>query len=123
MSSTPNPGGNSPTVVVLKSFTARGIEDGFELDWETISEADIVGFNIARGEQTDGPFMTVNSHVIEALAGGSPMGVRYQYTDRNVEMGKSYVYALEAVSSDGSTQLLGIAKVESAGKMKQGLFN
>jgi hypothetical protein len=60
-----------------------------QIEWETASEFDTIGFNILRSEFEEGPFEQVNQQLIppasDPLTGGA-----YNFTDRQAETGKIY---------------------------------
>jgi hypothetical protein len=70
------------------------------IEWTTASEMDVVGYNVLRGETTEGPFEQINSQLIpsseDPLVGGE-----YSFLDREVQPGKTYIYLLEDVESSG----------------------
>jgi hypothetical protein len=70
------------------------------IKWSTSSEVDNYGFWIMRGDTKDGPFKEANAKVVPG-AGNSDLPRKYQFEDLNVEMGKTYYYYLDAVSTHG----------------------
>ena len=72
------------------------------VEWSTASEFNTAGFNVLRGDNSNGPFTRLNAAVIPAssdpLVGGS-----YVYTDTNVTPGQTYYYQLEEVEFGGGT--------------------
>jgi hypothetical protein len=53
-----------------------------------------------RGDTEKGPFKAVNAKVVPG-AGNSDLPRKYSYDDLDVEMGKTYYYYLDAVSTQG----------------------
>ena len=82
------------------------------VEWETASELDTVGFNLLRGESSDGPFEQVNEVLIpstgDTLTGGS-----YAYDDATVTAGKTYYYLLEEIESSGNSNRHGPITVQA----------
>ena len=78
--------------------------------WSTASELNTAGFNILRGDSSNGPFTRLNAAVIPAspdpLVGGS-----YIYTDTNVAPGQTYYYRLEEVELGGGASPQGTVVV------------
>ena len=72
--------------------------------WSTASELNTAGFNVLRGDTSDGPFTRVNPELIPAandpLVGGS-----YIFTDTGVSFSQTYYYRIEEVEFGGSTSL------------------
>lgn len=102
----------SPTAVTVSSFTAEVAQGQIALQWQTVTEVDIVGFHLLRGTRAEGPFVRINAELIPAQASGSPTGARYHFTDRSARVGKTYFYVLEAVKLDGSTERLSMVQVQ-----------
>jgi hypothetical protein len=89
--------------VLLAALGARNmVQVAMVVDWQTASELDTAGFNLYRSESLQGPFIKINSTLIQPssdpLAGGS-----YSYTDSPVQPGHTYYYQLEEVNVDGAT--------------------
>jgi hypothetical protein len=70
------------------------------IKWSTSSEVDNYGFWVMRGDSKDGPFKEANSKVIPG-AGNSDLPRKYAFEDLDVEMGRTYYYYLDAVSTHG----------------------
>ena len=83
-----------------------------EVQWETESEFDTVGFNVLRSEAASGNFVRINEIIIpgsvDATLGGS-----YQFVDTNVEPGTVYYYRLEDIEYDNTTKLHQIIEASS----------
>ena len=92
---------NEPTAVIVSSFTARAQPVGIQLTWQTLTEIDLLSFNLYRSETLDGPRLQLNPEQILATMPGSPLGADYTYLDTPVP-GKMYYYWLEGITvSDG----------------------
>lgn len=101
----------TPTVVQLASFTAHSSMDHVLLRWETVSESDIVGFNVLRSTVEEGPYIRLNETLIPSQAFGGLGEASYVYADQDVIAGVVYYYLLEVVNADGSKDTLGPIQV------------
>jgi hypothetical protein len=98
----------APTNVVISSFEATPSGRANRLQWETVSEVDLLGFNLYRASSVDGPRTQVNEDLIPTQANpGSPVGAVYTYNDLPMGEGGTYFYWLEYVDIDGTTALHG----------------
>jgi len=70
------------------------------IKWSTSSEVDNYGFWVMRSDQEKGPFKEVNAKMIPG-AGNSELPRKYSFEDHDVQMGKTYYYYLDAVSTQG----------------------
>ncbi|MFQ3597758.1 MAG: choice-of-anchor D domain-containing protein [Chloroherpetonaceae bacterium] len=99
---------DNPLPVNLGSFTGRNIPQGVELRWATVSETDNAGFDVRRAELINGveqEWFTVASYqTTPSLVGqGTTSNAHtYTYTDRGVQVGKTYRYALRSVDLNGT---------------------
>jgi hypothetical protein len=107
----------SALVVIISVLMAYQISGSAKastvvLEWDTASEVDTAGFNIYRGERSQGPYEKVNDNLIpasnDALVGGS-----YTYEDVNVVAGRIYYYQLEDVAYSGETTRHGPIEIEA----------
>ncbi len=92
-----------PTAVELLSLSARGVDGGAVVEWETASELDNLGFHLHRAEAEGGPYEQITSSLIPGL-GSSPTGRRYRYEDQGLRNGTTYFYTLEDVETTGRTK-------------------
>ena len=74
-----------------------------EIQWQTESEFDTVGFNIYRSESPDGEFVQINPQLIPSKADPTS-GASYLYEDNQVTSGITYYYKLEDVEYDNSRE-------------------
>ena len=90
-----------------------GVSEGdqIRLKWETGSETDNAGFQIRRNVDTDTvgePIEVVNTAtgetVLFVLATGDVSGAEYEVLDKNVEVGTTYQYRLEAIDITGESE-------------------
>ena len=98
-----------PTAVDLAYFTAtpQAWTGTIQLDWETLTEIDNLGFNLYRAESLTGRQIKLNASLIPSQGPGSPTGYIYSFTDRAVRAGRTYYYWLEAVDVYGTTSRYG----------------
>ncbi|HAF49157.1 MAG TPA: hypothetical protein DCL08_07975 [Anaerolineaceae bacterium] len=98
-----------PTNVVMGEFTAvyDDKKSAVVLEWETLSEINIVGFNVFRGtSEILVDSVKINTAIIPANL-GSPVGDIYTYEDDAVETGQTYYYWIEILTNDMSDQTVG----------------
>jgi hypothetical protein len=88
--------------VEIASFAARHLGDAVDLRWDTSSEQQLVGFNVLRVRDDGGTEVVVNPVWIPAL-GELDERTSYQYLDRQVEAGVTYIYRVQAITVDGLT--------------------
>ena len=106
-------GGN---LVVLDSFNALPVENGINLDWETVAEPDSIGFFLWRAistssECTNNPNNYTDIARLEELGnnvfidamGDLTSGAVYSYVDKGSEQNMPYCYALEDINSAGES--------------------
>lgn len=97
----------APTAVELLSFTATPAPGSITVGWETVSEIDILGFNLYRSQTPDGDYTRLNVALIPSQAPGSPVGAVYTWPDGTVSPGATYYYQLETVDINGMTTMHG----------------
>jgi hypothetical protein len=106
-----------PTAVDLKSFTAAAQNKAITLGWESVSEADNLGFNVYRAAKLDGERTKINAEMIlSGVNPGSPSGAVYEYTDTSLEKLGTYYYWVEDVQISGNTGLHGPVEASLAAK-------
>jgi hypothetical protein len=107
----PNTDGNDSSLpVTLNSFTANFSSNGVKLQWTTQSEVDVLGYEIQRAFDENGPFTTIASYrdYAELRAQGNYSAkTDYQFTDVAVAPGFTYWYKLISHDLDGSQQTFG----------------
>jgi hypothetical protein len=87
--------GISSTVdVAITSFFGELEDDAVVLSWTTSAATSFNGFNVYRSEGTEETFTRLNAELIPKEQGGS-------YTDETALGGKTYLYRIGAVSSEG----------------------
>ncbi|PKO04486.1 MAG: hypothetical protein CVU41_16660 [Chloroflexi bacterium HGW-Chloroflexi-3] len=91
--------------VTLVSLDAYPGNHQVILEWETATEADMLGFYITRNGQPNGNYTRVSPFIFTQ---GSPVsGLVYQYIDVNVINGQTYYYKLEAVDNSYNSEYFG----------------
>jgi hypothetical protein len=90
--------------VEIASFAARHLGDAVDLRWDTSSEQELVGFNVLRTRDDGGAEIVVNPVWVPAL-GALDERTSYQFEDRGVEAGVTYIYRVQAITVDGLTSL------------------
>ena len=90
--------------VTLSSFRAQLNKNGqIIISWITESEIDNAGFNILRSQSKQGPFVKVNSKLIQG-AGTTGERNTYSWTDTTAKPKFIYFYRIEDVSFAGVRQ-------------------
>jgi hypothetical protein len=110
-----------PTAVEMADARAVAVADTAYLSWETISEVEIVGFNVLRATvdlatgQIQGAFQAVNPLPIAAKSAGSASGSAYAFTDNGLVAGTSYRYSLEIITPSGTVERYDLADIFATG--------
>ncbi len=99
----------APTAVSLTNFSALGqpAVPSILLQWSTVSEVDLVGFNIYRSTEAGGTREKLNSGLIPPKKPGLMIGAQYSYEDTAVSQGPTYYYWVEAVKQLGLPETIG----------------
>jgi hypothetical protein len=95
----------NPTGTTVAYFTGQAQANLVELQWETLNEIWMIGFNIYRSDTIDGNRHKLNADLILAQHPGQMQGDIYHYADP-VGLEKNYYYWLELVQI-GGTDLVG----------------
>jgi hypothetical protein len=100
-----------PTGVVIVSFAGTtGSDLRVTLNWETASEAGILGFHIYRSTDPDTGFERITPQLV-AARGGTTQGATYSLEDRP-GVG-AFHYRLEGVDTGGRAEWYGQVRVEA----------
>ncbi len=91
----------TPLAVDLASLNADVREDGVHIAWETVSEANVMGFSVYRGQSLDGKWAKLNPNMIMAITPGAASGNYYEFVDTTYTAGNTYFYVVETVGMDG----------------------
>jgi hypothetical protein len=94
----------NPTAVTLSQGTARLIDGSMVVEWTTVQEIDLIGFNVYRSGALTGTRTRLNSSVIPATGGF--FGATYQFVDPTAGPGAQY-YWVEPVEANGNGELFG----------------
>ncbi len=84
--------------VTLSSFVATITDSVVYLKWCTETEVGNIGFALYRSDAKDGNYTKIG---FKPGAGNSAMPRDYQFTDKNVEQGRTYFYYLEDIDITG----------------------
>ncbi len=103
----------SPLAATLAYFSAQAAGDGVMLTWETVSELDVLGFNLYDAASTGGPWTRLNPQLIPSQSPGSSAGATYRWYEADVTLGSARWYRLESVSSDGQAIVIGATSLTS----------
>ena len=91
----------APTAVLLASIKAEANGNAILLTWETVSETDLLGFEVYRADNAEDTPLRINNQIIPAQSPGGISGNIYTYLDINVARGATYYYWLEIVTISG----------------------
>ncbi len=105
-----------PTAVEMAGFAAQIGDDGVHVTWSTVTESDIVGFEVLRADNADGQFNVVTPEMITAFTPGSSEGHTYTFVDTSANSNESYWYKLKVLTLDGGSEAYGLAAVVPAAK-------
>jgi hypothetical protein len=97
---------DDPTAVTLASFEASSYNGLILIEWETVLELDILGFNIYRSTSLAGERVAVNPELIPNSLTGF-LGGSYEFQDTDVQPGVTYFYWLEVVGMYGPEWMAG----------------
>jgi hypothetical protein len=86
-------------------MVATPVGSAILVEWETLHETNLLGFNIYRAEEEDGPQILLTPTLIPAQTPGGPFGNTYQFMDMSVEPGREYYYWIEMVYTSGSERV------------------
>ncbi|MEO8083675.1 MAG: hypothetical protein ABI780_07635, partial [Ardenticatenales bacterium] len=94
-----------PTAVQMVAYTVKATADGtVDIDWETATELEVLGFNLYRRSLADGGEIKANGALIPAT-GSAAAGNRYHANDEP-GAGRFY-YRLAVVQADGESDSFG----------------
>ena len=117
-----NPGyrGSRPLPVTLSYFRAEKTDTGVVIKWTTESEIDNAGFNILRGQTKQGPFVKVNTTLVQ---GAGTIGERnaYKWIDTSAKPNIEYYYRIEDVSFAGAHKVLATKPMKGIFYLKSSL--
>ena len=70
------------------------------IKWTTASEVDNFGYDVYRGDTSDGPFVRLTEEPVEG-AGTSDEVNSYRFLDDTIDPNKTYYYYVESISMSG----------------------
>jgi len=92
----------NPTSVRIASAVARRVDGGALLEWTTVTESDILGFNILR--VVNGQAVRLNAAMVEASFAGQSNGGRYSFMDSGAATDVRTFYRLEIITTSGQSE-------------------
>ncbi len=101
-------GSDNSLPVQLNSFTARCLEQGIELHWQTESELQNVGFIIYKKLKEDSNWTEIASYQTDKALqgkGNSSQGSKYHFVDSDVTENQTYLYRLADCDLSGKVTL------------------
>ncbi len=90
----------APTAVDLLSFSAKGDGAAVNVEWQTASETDNLGFHLYRATSPSSPYERLTDKLISATVTPGKGGT-YSYLDTDVAVGTLYYYKLEDIDAYG----------------------
>ncbi len=105
----------NPVGVAMGEFVATFSENQVQLQWQTLSESDILGFNILRIDNNIAKTQ-INPQLIFARNAGADMSGFYQFATHNT--GDDNAYVLEIIHLDGSVEQQELAMTPSVWTIK-----
>jgi hypothetical protein len=100
-----------PTAISLTSFTAIGAGNAVQVDWQTASEFNNIGFHLYRATSPGGPYSRLTDKLISARP-RQGTGAGYSYVDSDVTVGNLYYYKLEDIDVFGKHTMHGPISVD-----------
>ncbi|NLP11357.1 PKD domain-containing protein [bacterium] len=102
------------TPVELTSFSVNSSGVGVQLEWQTASETENLGFGIYRADAQDGNYTQITASLIPG-AGTTSSAHTYRYLDITAQAGETYYYKLADVDYHGRITLYGPVKIAVEG--------
>ena len=105
------------TGLKLGALTGVALPDSVLISWQTLSEVNILGFNLLRATDSgahlppEEAYTLVNPDPILATGAGADNGSAYAYHDQGAAPGESYIYQLQVLRLDGTSDLVGVVEV------------
>ena len=98
-----SPLGPAPTAIELASLAASRTPSGtVQVEWETATEFDNVGFDVYRASEPSGIRTRLNEVLVPTQYPGMPTGAKYTWLDANVVPDRIYFYWLEDIDVNGA---------------------
>jgi hypothetical protein len=87
-----------------------------QLDWETATEINNIGYNVYRSTSKDNVGFKINKDMIPSADPGSSYGAQYQFIDKDVRPNRVYYYWLVDIDQNGGVTLHGPVSVQALKK-------
>ena len=100
-----NAGSDQSLPVELSSFTASQAKGAINISWITESETDNLGFILERqlkGETNWATIASYKTHTQLAGQGNKTSQTKYNFADKNVQSGNTYLYRLTDIDINGN---------------------
>jgi hypothetical protein len=94
------------TAVTMGAFMATPENRAILVSWNTVMELDTAGFNLYRSYSSNGRNKRLLGY-FDAQNPGGLFGAQYEYLDQNARQGRTVYYWLEAIATDGETEMFG----------------
>jgi hypothetical protein len=91
-----------PFEIVSVDAVTNGVGPGVVISWETLSEQELIGFNVLRAREAGGQTVTVNNLWVPAL-GNENDATGYFFLDPTAKAGVAYLYRIQGITSQGMT--------------------
>lgn len=106
-----------PLDVEVSYFTATSRPTSVVLAWETVSEGDLLGFDLQRGLGQEGPWEKLNAQLIPTATPGGG-GHAYTWTDSTAPRSQQVYYRLDGRLTGGSQVLSETSVWHGAGDVR-----
>ncbi|MFZ1752949.1 MAG: SdrD B-like domain-containing protein, partial [Caldilineaceae bacterium] len=107
---------DGPTAVLLSNSQVKNEDGMVSINWTTVSENNILGFNVQRWD-SQGRMTLVNAQPIGAQLAGQAAGAGYTLLDLTADSQElaagGYTYVLEVLTLDGGTTLVELGGVST----------
>ncbi|HQN04674.1 MAG TPA: cohesin domain-containing protein [Anaerolineaceae bacterium] len=106
-----------PTNVELLPITTTSTRKSITVNWETVNESDILGFNVLRARTEKAKKAQLNQELIPTQSEpGSMAGAVYSFEDKAVKGLTQYFYWVEVIDINGESTLFGPVKAKPSKK-------
>jgi hypothetical protein len=104
----------NPTGVEIIDFRGARMPDRILIQWTSLMEVNLLGFNLYRAASPDGSRLQLNQQLISAQSPGGIGEMEYMFVDTGAEPTETSYYWLEAVDVTGEVKLHGPITVLAA---------
>lgn len=105
----------APNAVTLAAFHLRAKGKRVELQWETGTELQMLGFNVWR-KTGKNAWKKINADLITATNAGMAAGAQYKFSDKAVKAGKKYSYKIEMVGANQVSEWSAVQSIKLPAK-------